>query len=162
MSNKIRDIVERVSDAFSADWLPDIYRDNIRTQRTRSLKLEIPERQNAAEIQYTLLGIELKVGKRRFACPDLATARYMRVFARCGLSEFAIPYDITRISTAADELETSWQRLLLGIEKEAAGRPSRTASLARSRLVKTIREELKAIGPGDLMPTFDRETRQRK
>jgi hypothetical protein len=162
VSTKIREIVERVRDAFSDDWLPHLYRDKIRTQRTRAVKLDIPERLNTAEIQYTLLGIELKVGKRRFACPDLATARYMRVFARCGSAEFAIPYDITRISTAADELETSWQRLILGIETETTGRSSRTFSLAKTRLVKSIREELKAIGAGDIMPTFDRETKQRK
>lgn len=148
-------------ETFNADWLPAIYRDKIRKQRTRSVKLEIPERSNAAEIQYTLLGIELKVGKRRFACPDLATARYMRVFARLGTAEFAIPYDITRISTAADELETSWQRLILAIEKDTAEWPSRRASLAKTTLIKTIREELKNIGAGDAMPAFDRETRQR-
>jgi hypothetical protein len=162
VSDHIREIVERIRDAVNADWLPDIYRDKIRTQRTRSVNLEIPERLNAAEIQYTLLGIELKVGKRRFGCPDLATARYMRVFARCGVGKFAIPYDITRISIAADELETSWQRLVLSIEKESRGRPARTVSLANSRLLKTIREDIKAIGSGDAMPAFDRETRQRK
>jgi hypothetical protein len=86
----------------------------------------------------------------------------MRVFARCGVGKFAIPYDITRISIAADELETSWQRLVLSIEKESRGRPARTVSLANSRLLKTIREDIKAIGSGDAMPAFDRETRQRK
>ena len=70
-------------------WIPAIYSTKIRPQRTRAVDLEIPERENQAEILYTLLGIELKIAKRRIACPDLATARYLRV------------------------LETAWQNTLL-------------------------------------------------
>src|SRR5678815_3050191 len=98
-----------------------IYAEKIRTLRTRSYSLEIPERENDVGILHTLLGIELKVGRRRFASPDLATARYMRVFARLGCREFAVPYDITKISTLADELETSWQRGLLLLETSTEG-----------------------------------------
>src|SRR5690349_2999275 len=97
----------------ASDSIADIYSQKIRTIRTRSCALEIPERENEVAILHTLLGIELKVGSHRFACPDLPTARYMRVFARLGCREFAIPYDITKISTLADELETSWHRTLL-------------------------------------------------
>ncbi|MEO7540069.1 MAG: hypothetical protein ABIV21_08565, partial [Pyrinomonadaceae bacterium] len=110
----------------------------------------------------TLLGIELKVGRRRFAAPDLSTARYMRIFARIGCCEFAVPYDITQISAAADELETSWQRSMLLLSDSTHGRPSRSESQARSKLIKLMRTELNEIGAGDIMPLFDRETRQRK
>ena len=107
------DIAAEISAELDGEWLPRIYKEKIRTQRTRSIELDIPERENRAEIQYTLLGIELKVGKRRFGSPDLATARYMRVFARLGCREFAVPYNITMVSAAADDLETSWHRTLL-------------------------------------------------
>ncbi len=153
-------LIENIRNAFADQWIPIIYRDKIRSQRTRLVTLDIPKRENAAEIQYTLLGIELKVGKRRFACPDLSTARYMRVFARFGAREFAIPYDITRISTAADELETSWHRLWLSLEEQARGRPSSTKGRARTRLLKAIRDEITEIGGGGVMPLFDRETKQ--
>ena len=149
------DIVAEIRASLGDDWLPSIYEKKVRSQRTRSYKLDIPTRENHPEIQYTLLGIELKVGRKRFACPDLATARYLRVFARIGCREFAIPYDITQISGIADELETSWQRALLLLEKKNADR-------SRTKLVKTIRDEINAIGPGEAMPAFDRETRQRK
>lgn len=136
------------------DWLPAIYSTKIRSQRTRSYKLEISNRESSPQIQHTLLGIELKVGRKRFACPDLATARYLRVFARLGCRAFAIPYDISTISGLADELETSWQRaLVLGEEMHPEG--------ARSILAKVMRNEIEAIGPGEAMPLFDRETRQR-
>ncbi|MEQ1645188.1 MAG: hypothetical protein ABL959_17190 [Pyrinomonadaceae bacterium] len=142
---------------MAEDWLPAIYEKKIRSQRTRLYKLNISKKENHAEIQYTLLGIELKVGRKRFACPDLATARYLRVFARLGCNEFAVPYDITKISPAADEIETSWQRSLVLLEKLSSDDVA-----ARSTLIKAIRNEIVKIGPGDAMPLFDRDTKQRK
>ncbi len=155
------DIVTQIRTTLADEWLPTIYKEKIRTRRTRSTKLEIDTRENQAEILYTLLGIELKVGNRRFACPDLATARYLRVFARMGCVEFAIPYDITKISAAADELETSWQRTLLLLSDITNDRTSRGVSQVRSKLIRTIRDSIVDIGAGDTMPQFDRTTRQR-
>lgn len=146
-------IEEKIRETLADDWLPNLYKIRVRSQRTRSVHLDIATRDNKAEILYTLLGIELKVGRRRFACPDLATARYLRVFARIGCRDFAIPYDITLISGIADELETSWQRTLVLTKGKT---PTRAA------LIKTLRNEINAYGPGDPMPLFDRETKQRK
>lgn len=148
-------LLDDVKAALGEEWIPAIYESRVRSDRTRSYDLQIPKKENIAEIQYTLLGIELKVGRRRFACPDLATARYLRVFARLGCPTFAVPYDITRISPIADELETAWQRTLLVIER-------RGLNDSRLRVVKGIREEIAQIGPGEPMPLFDRETRHRK
>lgn len=147
--------IDEIRAALGDEWIPAIYAERVRSDRTRSYDLKIPKKENAAEIQYTLLGIELKVGRRRFACPDLATARYLRIFARLGCPSFAVPYDITRISPIADELETAWQRTLLVIESNGMGE-------ARGRVIKAIRDEIARIGPGEPMPLFDRETRQRK
>lgn len=151
------DIVAAICASMAEDWLPSIYQRKIRSQRTRSYKLNISKKENHAEIQYTLLGIELKVGRKRFACPDLATARYLRVFARLGCNEFAVPYDITKISPAADEIETSWQRSLVLLENLSSDDVA-----ARSTFIKAIRNEIIKIGPGDAMPLFDRDTKQRK
>jgi hypothetical protein len=155
------DIAADIRRHLGDDWICAIYRE-VRDGRTRSVRLDYPERENRAEIQYTLLGIELKVGKRRFAAPELATARYMRVFARIGCREFAVPYDITQISSIADRLETSWQNTLLLLDRMTEGRPARGRTLARSKLIKALRLEINKIGAGDAMPLFDRETRQRK
>ena len=150
---------DEIRQQLSDSWIADLYQKKVRSHRTRAFNLEIPERENKPEILHTLLGVELKVGNRRFSCPDLTTARYMRVFARLGVREFAVPYDITKISVIADTLETAWQRMLLLIESDdipAASRPR-----LRSRLIKQLRNEINEIGPGELMPKFDRETRQR-
>src|SRR5687767_15833301 len=94
-------------------WLPLIYRDRIRRLRTRSYHFEGLPIRPRIEIQHTLLGVELKLGRRRLLCPDLATARYLSVFARIGCGTVAVPYDITGISHLADQLESSWHRMLL-------------------------------------------------
>lgn len=153
----ILSITEKLREA----WIPDIYREKVRVQRTRSYDLEIPERENSAEILFTLLGIELKVGKKRFSCPDLATARYLCVFARLGCRTVAIPYDITRISVLADELEVAWQKMVL-LHAESTGKLSPQArGRTRAALVRKVREEIAAIGAGDKMPEFKNSTRQR-
>ncbi|HKP68875.1 MAG TPA: hypothetical protein VJV05_06305 [Pyrinomonadaceae bacterium] len=148
---------DEIQAAMGKDWLPAIYADEVRTLRTRSCSLDIPERENSADVMHTLLGIELKVGRHRFACPDLATARYMQVFARIGCREFAIPYDITKISTLADRLETAWQRSLLLIES----RRSDLTSRLRGGVLREIRSQVDAIGPGEKMPEFNQSTKQR-
>lgn len=156
------DIAAEICAKLAGDWLPAIYRDRIRPQRTRAYHLDIAEREHQADIQYTLLGIELKIGKQRLACPDLAMARYLRIFARMGCRDIAIPYDITRISAAADELETAWQRSLLLFDEMTRSRPSRSISQMRSQLIKSMRIEITQTGAGDAMPRFDRPTRQRE
>ena len=115
--------------------------------------MDIAEREHSPEIQHTLLGIDLKVGRLRIATPDLATARFLCVFARLGCREVAVPYDISKISAVADLLETGWQRMNLLLQ----GTTTRTRNLA----IKTIRTEVAAIGAGEKMPEFDTPTRRR-
>jgi hypothetical protein len=133
----------------------------VRTQRTRAHRLEIIERENRAIVQHTLLGVELKVGNTRFSCPDLSTARYLQIFARLGCSNVAVPYDITKISTLADELESSWHRTLLLFEKMIVDKTSPVRGRMRSSLIKEIRQEIDKIGAGSLMPEFKQSTKQR-
>jgi hypothetical protein len=141
-------------------WIPAIYAEKVRSQRTRSFTLEVPVRENSAEIQYTLLGIELKIGKRRFSCPDLAAARYLRVFARLGIGDFAIPYDITKVSVVAAELETAWHKTLLVIDAETREFSGTGRLRCRNAVVRSIRTEIEEIGAGPLMPTFRTDIRK--
>lgn len=143
-------MIEQLGDA----WIPAIYREKVRTQRTRSYEMDIPERENTAEILHTLLGIELKVGKKRFACPDLATARYLQTFARLGCRSVAIPYDITKISILADELEVAWHKMLLRNHGSNQGRSPQTLGRSRSALIKQARNEVAEMGAGEKMPEF--------
>lgn len=151
-----------IREQLAADWIPRIYGEKVRTQRTRSVEMNVPQRENPAEILHTLLGIELKVKKTRFACPDLATARYLRVFARIGCSHIAIPYDITKISTLADQLEESWQKMLLILHEAVKKKLPAAKTRARNQLITEIRSEVANIGAGEIMPEFSTSTKQRQ
>lgn len=153
----LTDVTEKLKDA----WIPAIYREKVRVQRTRSFKMEIPERENPAEILFTLLGIELKVGKTRFSCPDLAAARYLLVFARLGCRAVAIPYDITKISVLADELEVAWQKLVLVHDQVTENMAPAAWGRSRAAVIRQVRREIKEIGAGARMPEFKTSTRQR-
>ena len=145
--------IDELKNNLGEFWIPTIYADKIRSNRTRALSMNIPEKPNAPEILHTLLGVELTVGKVRISCPDLSTARYLQVFTRIGARDVAIPYDISRISTLADDLETGWQRMALLLADE----PART----RNAAIRSIREAINEIGAGEVMPAFDTPTRQR-
>ena len=156
------DIASEIKEKLAGEWLPSIYENKVRTQRTRAHHLEIPKRENRAAIQHTLLGIELKVGNKRFSCPDLSTARYLQIFARLGCQEVAVPYDITKISTLADELDSSWHKSLLLFEESVNDKTVAAKSRLRSSFLKEIRKEIEEIGAGSLMPEFKQSTKQRR
>ena len=151
----IEEILARLGD----DSMAGIYRHRIRTIRTRRYELPAPargSRPGRIEIMHTLLGIELKIGKRRLMCPDLSTARYLSVFARLGLIAVAIPYDITRVARLADDLESAWFRMVRLVEES---RPEASVQ-SISRMVRQLEEhqrlEIEAIGPGPVSPQFNR------
>jgi len=135
-------------------WLPCIYRERILRLRTRSYHFESANSGARIDIQHKLLGVELKIGRRRLLCPDLATARYLSVFARVGATDVAVPYDITKISHIADELDSSWYRMLLLVEQEAVKETPRFRSRVRGLLIAQIREEILAAGSGTRIPEF--------
>lgn len=155
-------LVEEIVKELGTMWLPLLYREQILTRRTRSHHLVIPLKKSSVNVQHTLLGIELKVGQHRMSCPDLSTARYLAVFARAGCTDVAVPYDISQISRLADELESSWQRMLLIVEHKAAERSAAFRSRVRSLLASEVRKEITEAGAGTAIPQFNQNTKQRR
>ena len=129
--------------------------------RTRAYEFPSIPKGVSPEIQHTLLGTELKVGRQRLLCPDLATARYLSVFARIGCPAVAIPYDITKVSHAADELESSWHRMLLLADSVTAGRSSAFQARLRRLLIGKVRDEVTEGGAGERSPEFKQSTKQK-
>lgn len=155
-------VINKIRNELSAEWIPSIYADRIRPLRTRSFRLEIPERENEPAIQSTLLGTELRVGRRRIACPDINTARYLSIFASLGCQNVAVPYDITQIGPLADELETAFRSLINALERERNDQSPQVFGKLRATMIRTIRNEIAQIGAGEMMPLFDRSTKQRE
>ena len=152
--------VEEIKSELGETWLPRIYRERVLQMRTRSHYLQVQSKRTNVEIQHTLLGVELKIGRRRQLCPDLATARYLAVFARVGCSDVAVPYDISRISRLADELESSWHRMLLLVEHVEGSANFR--SRLRNNLINDVRREITEAGAGTAIPKFNQNTKQRR
>ena len=158
---KAEDLAAEVTQQLGDLSIPAIYRNKIRTQRTRQYELRAPSKNPPVEVLHTLLGIELKVGNRRLLCPDLATARYLSVFARVGIDLIAIPYDITQISQLADELESSWHRMMLLIDHLASGRSDRLRATVRRRLIAEAKSAIDSLGAGSRFPEFNQPPRHR-
>ena len=163
-SNSLETLAGQIKETLGESWLPRYYRERILTLRTRSHQLQAasttkPEQVN---VQHTLLGIELKIGRRRISCPDLATARYLATFARAGCTGVAVPYDISRISLLADELESGWQRMLLLVEHLAGARSKAYRTRLRNALIADARREISEAGVGTQIPQFNQNTKQRR
>ena len=152
--------LEQIATQLGDAWLPRIYRERILKMRTRAYEFPPIPKSSSPEIQHTLLGIELMVGRHRMLCPDLATARYLSVFARVGCTAVALPYDITQVSHAADELESSWLRMLLLADSLAAERSSAFRARLRRQLIGRVQEEIAEGGAGKRMPEFKTNTKR--
>ncbi|MFL6208917.1 MAG: hypothetical protein ACJ74W_08710 [Pyrinomonadaceae bacterium] len=155
------ELAAQIKDELADVWLPRIYREKIMPMRTRSHALPAAKAGTEVSVQHTLLGVELKVGRKRLSCPDLATARYLAVFARLGVAAVAVPYDITRTSPLADELESSWQHMLLLIEHRASERTAALRARLRRTLIGAARGEVEEAGAGAAVPQFNQNTKQR-
>ena len=162
MHNSASDLASAIQTTIGDSWLPRIYRDRILKMRTRAYEFPALPKNATPQIQHTLLGIELKVGRRRMLCPDLATARYLSVFARIGCKAVAIPYDITKISHVADELESSWYRTLLLADESTRHRAELFRARVRRLVIEQVRSEITKAGAGASAPEFAQSTKQRQ
>jgi hypothetical protein len=160
----LESLAEQIKETLGEAWLPRYYRERILPLRTRAHQLQAAAtvRPEQVNVQHTLLGVELKIGRRRLTCPDLATARYLSTFARAGCTEVAVPYDISRISLLADELESGWQRMLLLVEHLAGARNKAYRTRLRNSLIADARREIAEAGAGTLIPQFNQNTKQRR
>ncbi len=159
--SSVSDYLMQIENSLGESWLPRIYRRILKT-RTRAYEFPLLSKTVTPQIHHTLLGIELKVGRQRMLCPDLPTARYLAVFARAGSSTVAIPYDITKISLLADELDSSWHRMLLLVDEVASDRSEAIRARLRRQLIGKVREEIGLAGAGPRIPSFKQSTRQRR
>ena len=96
-----------------------IYRDHVLPLKTR--QVELLGRKCQPVLMKTLLGFELQLGRKRITCPDMITARYLRVFAELGVKTIPIPYDPTRTGLILTELEESFANMKQVVEEGIIG-----------------------------------------
>jgi hypothetical protein len=85
--------------------LVEIYRERVLSQKTRTIGLL--GKKNPAKILNTLLGYEVQAAYKRIQCPDLVTARYIRLFSELGCRSIQLPYDPTLTAELIPEFEAT-------------------------------------------------------
>lgn len=109
-------ILKAIQDASGgARSLPEIYRSEVLPAKTRTIQLL--GHKAPARIINTLLGFEVQASYKRVPCPDLVTARYLRLFMELGCRSIKLPYDPTLTDRLIADLELGMNRLIAGVRE---------------------------------------------
>jgi len=99
--------------AFSAPEGPGdlvrLYREKVLPLKTRTIVLL--GRKSQARIIHTLLGFEVLASYKRIQCPDMDTARYVKLFTDLGCHSIKLPYDPTATAVIVPEFEAAVERM---------------------------------------------------
>jgi hypothetical protein len=68
--NSLEALGVHIKETLGEAWLPRFYRERILPARTRAHDLQAAAaKPEQVEVQHTLLGVELKIKRRRISCP---------------------------------------------------------------------------------------------
>ena len=117
------------------------YGKEVLTGRTRVVSL--PGHKCGPRILNTFLGFELQVAQKRITCPDMSTARYLRIFAEVGMPSVRAPYDPTRTTSVLPQLERALKKIKDLLLEENLNREQHQSKLRR--IYRKIRDDLKLV-----------------
>jgi hypothetical protein len=120
----------------------DLYRDEVVPIKTRTIHLL--GRKSSARIIHTLLGFEVQASCKRIHCPDMVTARYLRLFSEIGARTIRLPYDPTVTARLIPQFEDSVERLRRGI-RELFARDPQMQTYVMQRVFRRIRSQLRRL-----------------
>ena len=113
--------------------------------------VSLPGRKCEPRILNTFLGFELQVAQKRMTCPDMSTARYLRLFAEIGMPSVRAPYDPSLTTGVLPQLEQSLKNIKDLLLEENLDRKQHQSKLRN--IYRKIRENLKMaekeVGIGD-------------
>ena len=115
------------------------YGKEVLSGKTRIISL--PGRKCEPRIINTFLGFELKVAKKRMTCPDMSTARYLKIFAEIGMPSVRAPYDPTLTTSVLPQLEQALKRIKDLLSEENLNQKQHQSKLRR--IYRRIRENLR-------------------
>lgn len=119
--------------------LIQVYRDKVLTQKTRTIRLL--GRKSSAKILNTLLGYEVQASYKRIHCPDLVTARYLRLFSELGCHSIKLPYD----PTLTEQLIPGFEATIVSVKQrisELFPTDSSAQKYATRRVYEILRQQL--------------------
>lgn len=87
----------------------DLSASAVADQRSRCVKL-VGKRCHA-QIFNTLVGYEVSAARKIIFAPDMATARYLKIYSEIGLPQVHIPYNVSRTMELIHDLEKAYGSL---------------------------------------------------
>ena len=137
-----RKILEASQDAPEFNGgLIGIYVNEILPHKTRTIGLL--GRKCSAVIIQTLLGYEVKARHKRIHCPDLVTARYLKLFSELGCRSIRLPYDPTLTARLIPVLETAYQSITATVQRIFRQDPGRRQYVIR-KIYAIVRDKLRS------------------
>ena len=127
--------------ADSPDNIAALYRQQVLPAKTRTIALL--GRKGPARIVRSLLGYEVQSSYKRIQCPDLVTARYLKLFMALGCRSIRLPYDPTTTAALLPSLEHAFEKIGHAVQKMFAGAPQVQAHVMR-RIYLHLRKQLKS------------------
>ncbi len=115
------------------------YKEEVLSGRTRVISL--PGRKCEPRILNTFLGFELQVARKRITCPDMSTARYLRIFAEVGMPSVRTPYDPTLTTCVLPQLEQALKKIKDLLLEENLDRKQHQSQLRN--IYRKLRDQLK-------------------
>jgi hypothetical protein len=88
----------------------DLYQQRVLAKNTRTIRLL--GRKSPARIIHTLLGFEVQAAYKRIQCPDMVTARYLKLFSEIGCHSIKLPYDPTLTAELIPVFESMLQSIV--------------------------------------------------
>jgi hypothetical protein len=118
-----------------------IYRMRVLPVKTRTIQLL--GHKSPARIIQTLLGYEVQGSYKRIQCPDMVTARYLKLFLEIGCRSIKLPYDPTVTAAIVPKLEESLEALNATIRK-AVPEPAQLQLYVTRKVYGHLRAQLKS------------------
>ncbi len=138
---KILAALETSMGTGQAGGLVEIYSTRVIPVKTRTIQLL--GRKSSPRIINTLLGYEVKAAYKRIHCPDMVTARYLKLFTEVGCRNIRIPYDPTVTASLLPTIEGCIERVKSGVA-ELFPQSRALRSYVLRRIYRYLRSRLRA------------------
>jgi hypothetical protein len=120
----------------------EVYGREVLPVKTRTIHLL--GRKTNARVIHTLLGYEVQASYKRIHCPDMATARYLKLFSELGCRTIKLPYDPTTTARLLPELEGALESISRGVKTLFPG-DAKTQIHVLERVYRLIRKRLRLL-----------------
>jgi type I restriction-modification system DNA methylase subunit len=142
-SKKVREgididlLSQNVLDRLEEDNLANFFKNNIATVPCNVI--DLPKRTEPIEIENSLLGWRLKIGKKPIDCSSETQARYLRVFAEMSWDQAPVPKDNSYLSSMLNQWEDLFENTKAVLEEYTTSILQRNI---RELLVHTVWKKL--------------------